>query len=106
MSALEAYLLGLNTLLVVCAAVIAIYFVRSYNTLVRGAIYTTAPNRADAILKFPAKTDTIEVTIQRDRINLEREKFIRAGYSIIGSHSSRGVTTLTMTKRLNGGNSI
>jgi hypothetical protein len=88
------YLLAINTLMVFSVFFIAIYFMRSYNVLVR--VWATNTN-ADA-----KREDTVRITVKRRDINKHRRMWRMAGYSVLRSSTERDMTTLVMTKTSNG----
>jgi hypothetical protein len=101
MTALQIYTVALNTMIAGSIFLIAIYLIKSYNILVViGATNTAAPMRGPNSL--PAgRVDRAEVSASFDSINMLRETWIKAGYSIVSAHRSGAKMNLVMTKILN-----
>jgi hypothetical protein len=99
MTALQAYLIILNTLLVISGLVIAFYFTRVYNILAKlGATNTPVPIRDIR----PARKGPIEVSVKFYEVNNLREMWIEAGYAVLSSRKTgRDEITLVMTKKAN-----
>jgi hypothetical protein len=86
------YILGLNTAMLAFLVVVAVYMIRTYNTL-PGATYTTAPARARVL-------DTIKVSFPRGEITSQYKAYRSAGYKVIDSCGTPETVTLTMVKRI------
>jgi hypothetical protein len=92
------YIVFLNLILVVLAAMLVFYQRQAYNVLVKqSANYTPAPTRVDVI----------EVKIPIPEVHDQYTLWKKAGYEVVRSKgASRGLLTLVMTKTVSERNQI
>ncbi len=100
MTVFQAYLLGLNSILVISVLIIAIYFIRSYNILVRLGV-TNTPTPVRDYRASPVR-DRVELNIKFSEVNQMRDSWIRAGYVVTSSKRHGDAMSLVMTKKANG----
>ena len=103
MNVVQLYALMLNTIIAISVLAIAIYAIKSYNTLVMlGAPNTNAPVQSSLVDRRPAtptlRPDKVEVEISFKNINEARRTWLEAGYSVSKAHRVGDKMHIIMTR--------